>query len=223
MKARRSTGPPSRRSFATQRTSRVRSLVFAFPIVPRNYTRFDAANTRGAVLERPLISLSGLSAKSATPLGVRDSWAPCTHHPWQKLPYTVTRFCLLPQQLQLSERNSDKRLDSIDKSLNSIKDSLAEDQRSLTRHNSRAKCAREELNVDRKKFDQWMEWSEIANEQESMRQTIKDLPEEMLRERLIKLQDLIGPLPIDRFIKNREELADQLFELSRSGTFRKQK
>ena len=22
---------------------------------------------------------------------------PCTHHPWQKLPYTVTRFCLLPQ------------------------------------------------------------------------------------------------------------------------------
>ena len=74
----------------------VRSLVFAFPIVPRNYTRFDAANTRSPVLERPLISLSGLSAKSATPLGVRDSWAPCTHHPWQKLPYTVTRFCLLP-------------------------------------------------------------------------------------------------------------------------------
>ena len=34
--------------------------------------------------------------KSAIPLGVRDSWAPCTHHPWQKLPYTVTRFCLLP-------------------------------------------------------------------------------------------------------------------------------
>ena len=74
----------------------VRSLVFAFPIVPRNYTRFDAANTRSPVLERPLISLSGPSAKSPTPHGVRDSWAPCTHHPWQKLPYTVTRFCLLP-------------------------------------------------------------------------------------------------------------------------------
>ena len=86
-----------RRSFATQRMSLVRSLVFAFPIVPRNYTRFDAANIRSPVLERHLISLSGPSANSATPLGVRDSWAPCTHHPWQKLPYTVTRFCLLPQ------------------------------------------------------------------------------------------------------------------------------
>ena len=47
----------------------VRSLVFAFPVVPRNYTRFDAANTRSPVLERPLISLSGLSAKSPTHLG----------------------------------------------------------------------------------------------------------------------------------------------------------
>ena len=51
--------------------SLVRSLVFAFPIVPRNYTRFDAANTRSPVLERPLISLSGPSAKSPTHLGAR--------------------------------------------------------------------------------------------------------------------------------------------------------
>ena len=78
------------------RTSLVRSLVFSFSIVPRNYTRFEAPNDLGPALGRPLISLSGLFAKSATPLGVRDSWAPCTHHPWQKLPYTVTRFCLLP-------------------------------------------------------------------------------------------------------------------------------
>ena len=49
----------------------VRSLVFAFPIVPRNYTRFDAANTLGPALERPLISLSGPSAKSPTHLGAR--------------------------------------------------------------------------------------------------------------------------------------------------------
>ena len=49
----------------------VRSLVFAFPVVPRNYTRYDAANTRSPVLERPLISLSGLSAKSPTHLGAR--------------------------------------------------------------------------------------------------------------------------------------------------------
>ena len=71
--------------------------------------------------------------------------------------------------------------------------------------------------MDQKAFDQWMEWSEIANEQESMRQTIMDLPEERLRESPIQLQDLIGPLPIDRFMKQREELADQLFELSRSS------
>ena len=50
-----------------QRTSLVRSLVFAFPILPRNYTRYDAANTLGPALERPLISLSGSSAKSANP------------------------------------------------------------------------------------------------------------------------------------------------------------
>ena len=74
----------------------IAGLVFAFAIVPRNYRRYDAVNNLGPALERPLISLSGTSAKSATPLGVRDSWAPCTHHPWQKLPYTVTRFCLLP-------------------------------------------------------------------------------------------------------------------------------
>ena len=76
----------------------IASLVFAFPILPRNYRRYDAANTLGPALERPLISLSGPSAKSPTPHGVRDSWAPCTHHPWQKLPYTVTRFCLLPNE-----------------------------------------------------------------------------------------------------------------------------
>ena len=50
-----------------QRTSLVRSLVFAFPIVPRNYTRYEAANNLDQALERPLISLSGPSAKSATP------------------------------------------------------------------------------------------------------------------------------------------------------------
>ena len=50
----------------------VRSLVFAFPVVPRNYTWFDAANNRGLwPLERPLISLSGPSAKSPTHLGAR--------------------------------------------------------------------------------------------------------------------------------------------------------
>ena len=49
-------------------TSLARSLVFAFPIVPRNYRRYDAANTLGPALERPLISLSGPSAKSATRL-----------------------------------------------------------------------------------------------------------------------------------------------------------
>ena len=26
-----------------------------------------------------------------------QAWAPCTHHPWQKLPYTIARFCLLPR------------------------------------------------------------------------------------------------------------------------------
>ena len=49
----------------------VRSLVFAFPIVPRNYTRFDAANNLDPALERPLISLSGSSAKSPTHLGAK--------------------------------------------------------------------------------------------------------------------------------------------------------
>ena len=40
---------------------------------------------------------------------------PCTHHPWQKLPYTVTHFCLLPhnrffgrrRQARLGNRNRD--------------------------------------------------------------------------------------------------------------------
>ena len=60
-----------------------------------------------------------------------------------------------------------------------------------------------------------MKWNEVANEQRSMRQTIMDVPEESLREILIQLQDKIGPLPIDRFIKHRKELADWLFELKR--------
>ena len=54
-----------------QRTSLARSLVFAFPIVPRNYRRYEAANTLGPALERPLISLSGPSAKSATHLDAK--------------------------------------------------------------------------------------------------------------------------------------------------------
>ena len=57
------------------------SLVFAFPIVPRNYTRHDAANNLDPALERPLISLSGPSAKSATNLPAMDSWTLCTHEP----------------------------------------------------------------------------------------------------------------------------------------------
>ena len=48
------------------RGSRVRPLVFAFAIVPRNDMRFEAADGGhlGVALERPLISLSGPSAKS---------------------------------------------------------------------------------------------------------------------------------------------------------------
>ena len=72
--------------------------------------------------------------------------------------------------------------------------------------------------MDQKEFYRWMEDSEIAEDQESMRQTIRDLPEKRLRESLIQLQDLIGPLPIEDFMKHREKLADQLFELSRSST-----
>ena len=49
----------------------VRSLVFAFPVVPRNYTWFDTANNLDPALERPLISLSEPSAKSPTHLGAR--------------------------------------------------------------------------------------------------------------------------------------------------------
>ena len=75
----------------------VRSLVFAFPVVPRNYTWFDAANNRG------------LAPRTASDFALRtfcevgnpsrcQGLVPCTHHPWQKLPYTVTRFCLLPQE-----------------------------------------------------------------------------------------------------------------------------
>ena len=63
-----------------QRTSLVRSLVFAFPILPRNYTRYEAANNLDPALERPLISLSGPSAKSPTHLDARP-WALCTHDP----------------------------------------------------------------------------------------------------------------------------------------------
>ena len=73
--------------------------------------------------------------------------------------------------------------------------------------------------MDQKQFDQWMEWSEIANDQESMRQTIRDAPEEMLREFLIKLRDLIGGLlNVGYYMGHREELADLLFELRRSST-----
>ncbi len=65
---------PARRSLATRRTSRDRSLVFAIAIVPCNYKRFAAANPRGVAREGPLIALSGPSAKSVTHLAARDSW-----------------------------------------------------------------------------------------------------------------------------------------------------
>ena len=40
-----------------------------------------AANNLTLALERPLISLSGPSAKPATHLAARDSWTLCTHDP----------------------------------------------------------------------------------------------------------------------------------------------
>ena len=61
----------------------------------------QAADNLGPAFERPLIPLSRPSAKSATHLAARDSWALCAHHPWQQLPYTITRFCLLLLLVQL--------------------------------------------------------------------------------------------------------------------------
>ncbi len=72
--------------------------------------------------------------------------------------------------------------------------------------------------MDQKEFDQWMEWSEIASEQDRMRQMIVELPKKKLREFLIRLQDLFGDsLPIGYLMNHREELADQIFELKRSS------
>ena len=50
----------------------IAGLVFAFPILPRNYRRYEAVNNLGPALERPLISLSGPSAKSPTHLDAMD-------------------------------------------------------------------------------------------------------------------------------------------------------
>ena len=67
-------------SFATQRMSLVRSLVFAFPIVPRNYTWFDAANNRG--LAPRTASHFALRAFCEVPNpSRRQAWALCTHDP----------------------------------------------------------------------------------------------------------------------------------------------
>ena len=75
----------------------VRSLVFAFPIVPRNYTRYEAANTRDPALERPLISLSGPSAKSPTHLDAMDSVGSVYSRPVARAPgYDYTFLLATP-------------------------------------------------------------------------------------------------------------------------------
>ena len=53
----------------------VRSLVFAFPVVPRNYTWFDAAKNRG------------LAPRTASHFAL---WAFCKVRK-KKLPYTIKR------------------------------------------------------------------------------------------------------------------------------------
>ena len=59
-------------------------------------TTGDAVNNLGPALERPLISLSGLSAKSATHLAARDSVDPVCSPSLAAAADTITRFCLLP-------------------------------------------------------------------------------------------------------------------------------
>ena len=78
---------------------------------------------------------------------------------------------------------------------------------------SRAKCAQERFNVDQKEFYRWMEDSEIAEDQDSIRRAIRDAPEEKLREFIIQIWG--RPYKLADFLRDREKLADVIFELKR--------
>ena len=75
----------------------IAGLVFAFAIVPRNYRRYDAVNNLGPALERPLISLSGTSAKSPTHLDAMDSVGSVYSRPVARAPgYDYTFLLATP-------------------------------------------------------------------------------------------------------------------------------
>ena len=68
--------------------------------------------------------------------------------------------------------------------------------------------------MDKKEFDQFMEWSEIHSEQQIMKQLVMECPEERLRGILIKLWD--SSEVVGHFMENREEFADFLWRGQRS-------
>ncbi len=67
--------------------------------------------------------------------------------------------------------------------------------------------------MDQKEFYRWMEDSEIAEDQDSIRRAIRDAPEEKLREFIIQIWG--RPYKLADFLRDREKLADVIFELKR--------
>ena len=65
--------------------------------------------------------------------------------------------------------------------------------------------------MDKKEFDDWLGLSELWDQQQRYKDRIKEIPEEKIRECLNVLK--LSKPQINHYIRHREELAKELFDM----------